>query len=139
LNITMNNDLGGLLFNNQKRPNRVAGTDGTLSFDHFDPNRDRLFDRAAWQDPGPLTFGNTGRTDGTIRGLATATTEDVSIFKQTKIGERFSHRFEAQFGNLANRTIFCEPATNWSAGNFGQTGTQCNQPRSIQLGMKVEF
>ena len=27
LNITMNNDLGGLLFNGQKRPNRVSGTD----------------------------------------------------------------------------------------------------------------
>ncbi len=135
----MNNDLGGLLFNNQKRPDRVAGAKGKLEFDHFDPNRDRLFDRAAWLDPGPLRFGNATRADGTIRGLATATTEDVSIFKQTKIGERVLHRFEAQFGNLPNRTIFCEPNTNFSSGVFGQTGTQCNQPRSIQFGMKLEF
>ena len=28
LNITMDNDLGGLLFNGQKRPNRVSGADG---------------------------------------------------------------------------------------------------------------
>ncbi len=139
LNVFMNNDLAGLLFNNQKRPDRVAGADGTLAFDHFDPNRDRLFDRAAWQDPGPLRFGNATRADGTIRGLATATTEDVSLFKLTKINERFRHRFEAQFGNVGNRTIFCEPNTNYSAGSFGQTGTQCNQPRSIQFGMKLEF
>jgi hypothetical protein len=139
LNITMNNDLGGLLFNNQKRPDRMAGVDGRLEFDHFDPNRDRLFDRAAWQDPGPLRFGNATRADGTIRGLATATTEDISIFKETKINERFKHRFEAQFGNFLNRTVFCEPNTNFNSGAFGQTGTQCNQPRSIQFGMKVEF
>jgi hypothetical protein len=139
LNIFMNNDLGGLLFNNQKRPNRVAGTDGRLEFDKFDPNRDRVFDRAAWQDPGPLQFGNAPRADGTVRGLATAITEDVSLFKQTKITERIRHRFEAQFGNVFNRTVFCEPNTNWSAGAFGQVGTQCNQPRSIQFGMKVEF
>jgi len=139
LNITMTNDLGGLLFNNQKRPNRVAGTDGTLEFDKFDPNRDRLFDRSAWQDPGPLQFGNATRTDGTIRGLATATTEDISIFKETKFGERFRHRFEAQFGNFPNRTLFCEPNTNFSSSAFGQVSLQCNQPRSIQFGMKLEF
>jgi len=139
LNISMNNDLGGLLFNNQKRPDRVAGADGRLDFDKFDPNKDRLFDRSAWQDPGPLQFGNATRADGTIRGMATATTEDVSIFKETRFKERFRHRFEAQFGNFINRTVFCEPNTNFNAGAFGQTGTQCNQPRSIQFGMKVEF
>jgi hypothetical protein len=139
LNIFMNNDLAGLLFNNQKRPDRMAGTDGRLDFDKFDPNRDRLFDRAAWADPGPLRFGSATRADGTIRGLATATTEDISIFKETRFGERIRHRFEAQFGNLPNRTIFCEPNTNFNAAQFGQTGTQCNQPRSIQFGMKLEF
>jgi hypothetical protein len=139
LNITMNNDLGGLLFNNQKRPDRVADTDGTRSFDKFDPNRDRYFDPAAWRDPGPLRFGNATRADGTVRGLAKATTEDISIFKETRFGERFRHRLEGQFGNFTNRTVFCEPNTNWSSGAFGQVGTQCNQPRSIQLGMKLEF
>jgi hypothetical protein len=139
LNIFMNNDLGGLLFNNQKRPDRVAGADGRLEFDHFDPNKDRLFDRSAWQDPGPLRFGNATRADGTVRGLATATTEDISIFKETRISERFRHRFEAQFGNFPNRTVFCEPNTNVSSSAFGQVGTQCNQPRSIQFGMKIEY
>ncbi|MCW5981824.1 MAG: TonB-dependent receptor [Bryobacteraceae bacterium] len=139
LNVTMVNDLGGLLFNNQKRPDRVADADGTVNFDKFDPNRDRYFNPAAWSDPGPLRFGNAPRADGTVRGLATATTEDVSIFKETRFGERVRHRIEAQFGNFTNRTVFCEPNTNWSAGAFGQVGTQCNQPRSIQLGMKLEF
>jgi hypothetical protein len=139
LTITMDNDMGGLLFNTQKRPNRVAGAEAKREFDKFDPNVHRVFDPAAWTNPGPLTFGNAVRADGSVRGIVTAISEDVSIFKLTKIGERVSHRIEAQFGNIANRTVFCEPNTNWSSPQFGQTSTQCNQPRSIQLGMKVEF
>jgi hypothetical protein len=139
LTITMNNDLGGLLFNTTKRPNRVAGAGGKIDFDDFDPNVNRVFDRGAWIDPGPLAFGNAVRADGSVRGIVTAISEDLSVFKVTDFGERVRHRFEAQFGNVANRTVFCEPNTNWSSGQFGQTGTQCNQPRSIQFGMKLEF
>jgi hypothetical protein len=135
----MENDMANLLFNTTKRPNRVAGVDGKQEFDKFDPNVDRVFDRNAWSDPGPLTFGNTVRADGSVRGIVTAISEDVSLFKVTRFGERVRHRIEAQFGNVANRTVFCEPNTNWSSPEFGRTGTQCNQPRSIQLGMKLEF
>ena len=49
LNITMNNDLGGLLFNGQKRPNRTSGADGVLA--------------AATSIPPP-TATSTGRMDG---------------------------------------------------------------------------
>jgi hypothetical protein len=39
--ITMTNDLGGLLFNTTKRPNKNKSTQGVaLSRDGFDPNRD---------------------------------------------------------------------------------------------------
>ena len=45
-----------------------------------------------------------------------------------------------QAGNVTNRVIFCDPNTNFSGGGaFGQTGTQCNQPRSVQFGMKFEY
>jgi hypothetical protein len=138
LNITMTNDLGGLLFNDQKRPNRVADVKARAEFGDFDPNVDRYFNSAAWVDPGPLQFGNAARRDGTVRGWPNMV-EDVSVFKETAITERFRHRFEAQFGNFTNRTIFCDPNTNWSSGAFGQVSTQCNQPRSIQFGMKIEY
>jgi len=140
LTITMTNDMGGLLFNTTKRPNRTAGAAGKREFDNFDPNVDRMFDPTAWTDPGALRFGNSVRADGSVRGIVTAMSEDVSMFKETRFGERFRHRLEVQFGNVFNRTVFCEPNTNWSGGAaFGQTSTQCNQPRSIQLGMKLEF
>jgi hypothetical protein len=139
LAIFMNNDLGGLLFTTTKRPNRKGDASGVATFqDKFDPNRDSYFDKSAWSDPGPLLFGNALSRDGSVRGFRNAI-EDVSLFKVTTFAERYRLRFEAQGGNIANRVIFCDPNTNWSSGSFGRTGTQCNQPRSVQLGMKFEF
>ena len=63
LNITMNNDLGGLLFNGQKRPEPRGGVDGVAADGDFDPNTDSYFNRAAWTDPGPLAFGNAPKRD----------------------------------------------------------------------------
>lgn len=140
LNVTMNNDLAGLLFNTQKRPNRASGADPIAQYDKFDPNKAGAgdFNRAAWTDPGPLQFGNALRRETAVRGFRNYV-EDVSIFKVTQINERFRLRIEAQGGNFTNRVVFCDPNTNWSAAAFGTTSTQCNLPRSIQLGTKLEF
>jgi hypothetical protein len=139
LNITMANDLGGFLFNNLKRPNRTDA-EGRIntSLSDFDPNAQRTLDKAGWADPGALQFGNAPRRDGTVRGWPNFV-EDISIFKDTRFKERWSVRVEFQFGNFMNRTVFCDGGGNWSAGNFGQVSTQCNTPRSIQLGTKVIF
>ncbi len=141
LTIGMTNDMAGLLFNPAKRPNRVAGVDGVTTQGQsgsFDPNKDRYLNSAAYSDPGPLTFGNTPPRDPHVRGFRNAV-EDVSIFKVTPIGEHVRWRLEAQGGNITNRTVFCDPNTNWSSAAFGQVSLQCNQPRSIQLGTKLEF
>jgi hypothetical protein len=141
LAVTMANDLGGLLFNTTKRPNVVTGvsalSDG-VNNGNFDPNRDSYFNKAAWTDPGPLQFGNAPPRDAHVRGFRNAV-EDISIFKVTQFGERWKWRIEAQGGNITNRVVFCDPNQNWSAGSFGQVSLQCNQPRSIQLGTKLEF
>jgi len=139
LAINMNNDLAGLLFNTTKRPNRNTNVESIATFqDGFDPNRDRYFNRDAWSDPGPLKFGNAPSRDGTARGFRNYV-EDVSLAKETNLSERFRLRFEANGGNITNRVVFCDPNTNFSASQFGQTSTQCNQPRSVQLGMKLTY
>jgi hypothetical protein len=139
LNITMANDLGGFLFNDQKRPNRVAGVDAIVPRNgNFDPNSQNYFNRNAWSDPGPLQFGNAPRRDGSARGFPTYS-EDLMLSKVVPLREPARMRFEAQFGNIFNRTLFCDPNTNWSAGSFGTVNTQCNQPRSIQFGLRVDF
>jgi len=141
LTVTMTNDMSGLLFNGAKRPNRVAGTSAiTAQGDTgaFDPNTDVYLSRAAYTDPGPLKFGNAPPRDPHVRGFPNAV-EDISIFKVTQFHERLRWRVEAQGGNLTNRVVFCDPNTNWSSGQFGLVSLQCNQPRSVQLGTKIEF
>ena len=139
LNITMNNDLGGFLFNQQKRPNRVKGTNGVTSRSgNFNPGVQNYFNKAAWADPGPLQFGNAPRRDGSVRGFPTYN-EDVSVFKEFQLQERLKMRFTAELGNAFNRTDFCDPDTNFSAGSFGTVNTQCNQPRNVQFGLKFDF
>jgi hypothetical protein len=139
LGITMNNDLGGLLFNNVKRPNIVGGVDAELIDEgSFDPNRDRFLNKAAFSDPGPLHFGNAPPRNPHIRGFRNAV-EDLSLFKETTFAERIKWRVELQGGNITNRVVFCDPNQNWSSGSFGQVSLQCNQPRSFQLGTKIEF
>ena len=140
LTITMANDLGNFLFNNTKRPNRVADSEGRIntSLSDFDPNAERSLTKDGWQDPGALQFGNAVRSDGSVRGWPNIV-EDLSFFKDTPFNERFTLRLEAQFGNIFNRTIWCDGNGSWSSGAFGTVATQCNIPRSIQLGAKLTF
>jgi len=138
LNITMNNDLGGLLFNGQKRPNRNSGTDAVAAGGNFDPTTDNYFNKNAWTDPGPLQFGNAPRNDGTVRGFPNYS-EDVNVFKEFRLRDPMKARVEIDFGNLFNRTLFCNPNTNWSSPAFGTVNTQCNQARSVQFAFRLDY
>jgi hypothetical protein len=105
---------------------------------NFDPNRDRYLVKSGWADPGPNQFGNALRNDPGIRGFHYFN-EDINIAKDASITERVSLRFETQLGNAFNRHLWCYPNTNWSSGDFGRVGAQCDQPRNIQFGMKLQF
>jgi hypothetical protein len=48
-------------------------------------------------------------------------------------------RFEAQFGNIFDRIVYCDPNMNWSSPAFGTVSTQCNTPRSVQFGFRFDF
>jgi hypothetical protein len=137
LRITMNNDLGGLLFNTEKRPNRVGG-DAVTNNGDFDPLTDNFFNTNGWQDPGPLQFGNAQRADGTVRGFKVFN-EDLTVSKSFPLKGDFRMRFEASVGNIFNRTTFCAPNTNFSSPAFGTVNTQCNQARSVQFGLRFDY
>ncbi len=137
LHITMNNDLGGLLFNGEKRPDRASG-DAVAATGNFDPTVDSYFNRDAWTDPGPLRFGSAPKFDGTVRGFPNYS-EDMNVFKEFRLRDPMKMRFEADFGNLFNRTLFCDPNQNWSSGAFGSVNTQCNQARSVQFAVRLDY
>jgi hypothetical protein len=133
--VTMNNDMGNLIFNPYKRPNKVGpGVNPNFT----DPSTPYLL-LSGWQDPGALTFGSTARTSGAVRGFGYYN-EDLNIFKDTRITERVGLRFEAMAGNLFNRVDFCNPNLNWSnTGAFGKVNSQCNIPRRMQFGLTLQF
>jgi hypothetical protein len=53
--------------------------------------------------------------------------------------ERVDALFETNIGNIFNRHLWCNPDTNWSDSTFGQVSSQCNTPRSVQFGLRLEF
>jgi hypothetical protein len=137
LRINMANDMAGLLFNTRKRPNRT-GADAVNAGGDFDPLTDNYFNKSAWEDPGPLTFGNAPPNDGSARGFKVFN-EDLTVSKTFDLKSDLKMRFVAQVGNIFNRTTFCGPNTNFSSPAFGTVNTQCNQARSVQFGLRLDY
>jgi Carboxypeptidase regulatory-like domain len=139
LSITTANNLGGLLFNYTKYPNKVGSG---LSGNSSDPNNVSYLNQGGWSDPGTLAFGNAPREDENVRGFRYFN-EDFSIYKDTHFGEHRYVRFQADGGNIFNRVFFCPVDQFWlpnnGNSNFGQTHSQCNIPRRFQLGLQVFF
>ena len=87
------------------------------------------------------TYGNLGRGVFTGPGLAEV---DASFMKNTRVSERTSLQFRAEFFNLLNRTnlgptnatVFSSGAINPSAGLITTLATT---PRQIQFGLKLIF
>jgi len=136
---TSNGVLGGLLFNYAKFPNKAgSGLTGTFK----DPKTDSYLNQAGWADPGVLAFGNAPREDASVRGFKYFN-EDFSIFKDTHFGEGRYVRVQADAGNVLNRVFFCPVDQFWlpnnGNSNFGHTGSQCNVPRRVQLGLQIFF
>ena len=137
LSITMACDFCGFIFSNEKRPNRVPGVSGYVVTSDLRPGQQYL-NKAAWADPGALQFGDEPQNDATVRSPHYFN-EDFSIHKMIPFTERVDARFETNIGNIFNRHLWCNPDTNWSDSTFGQVSAQCNTPRSVQFGLRVEF
>ncbi len=122
-------------------PLRCASASG-----HFDPHKDCLINEAAFVVPPAWTVGSFTPSTGAIRQFGYHN-EDMSIMKEWDISERFLLRFNADFFNIFNRTIFnqdgsngayaAEPAVN--SPGFGTLGGQANIPRQIQFGLRLKW
>lgn len=101
---------------------------------------------AAFRSFRPFLISQDQSTSrGAIRGLPWATL-DASIGKRTRVGERLSFRFSADFLNLFNHPLFEDPALNLLSPNT--FGVLTSQPistnnfynaRQVQLGLRIEF
>jgi hypothetical protein len=63
---------------------------------------------------------------------------DISIVKTTRITERQTLVFRAEFFNAFNHTNFMTVNVNIDSGSAGQV-TSAHDPRQIQLGGKFYF
>lgn len=90
-------------------------------------------------------YGNVGRDTYMGPGLATW---DFSVLKDTRIGERFSLQFRAEFFNLLNRAnfntpnliVFTPPTASNPTGLSGTAGaitSTSTTSRQIQFGLKL--
>jgi hypothetical protein len=137
-------ELCTFLGSNLKRPNRVPGAPGYGHTSGVRPppsSNVQYLLKSGWADPdpsNPLAFGNEPQNDPTIRSPHYFN-EDFGIGKLIPITERVHGLFETNIGNLFNRHLWCNPDTNWSDSTFGQVSAQCDTPRSVQFGLRMEF
>jgi hypothetical protein len=121
----------GNQFPNLLAPLQVAGT-GNLNHYFVNP-------QVAVQ-PAPYTDGNAPRVLPNARMPGTDNLS-ASLFKQVPLSFREGARLEVRLEvfNVLNRVQFAAPDANVGDATFGQITAQANQPRQVQLGMKLYF
>jgi len=124
------------------RPNKLQGVNPkAFSGGKFNPAVDYYMNPAAFADAGPFSLGTAPPVLPDARGFATYN-ENISLVKKTRIKESSSFEIRADFFNAFNRVQFCDPDTNINdipSGAFGKVTGQCNTPRQIQFGVRLEF
>jgi hypothetical protein len=98
----------------------------------------KWFDTSAFTQPAPFTFGNVSRTLPDVRGPGNWLV-DLSLVKDTAIGERAKLQFRAESFNVMNRANFWLPNTLVNSTQFGQLVSTTGLPRVNQLALKLLF
>jgi len=86
--------------------------------------------------PEPGTAGTLGAGVFTDPGQVYF---DGNILKRTRVSERWSVEFRAEFFNLFNMVNFGGPDLNIQSPSFGRISTQVNSPRVIQFALRISF
>jgi Carboxypeptidase regulatory-like domain/TonB dependent receptor len=102
---------------------------------------------AALATPTPGTFGNLRRNQIIGPGYGDI---DLSVFKNTKLGERATLQLRAEMFNLYNRNNYAQPGGTFGSSSFGKVsdtigdangspGIGPGEPFNTQLAVKVLF
>ncbi|HYO82753.1 MAG TPA: TonB-dependent receptor, partial [Bryobacteraceae bacterium] len=96
---------------------------------------ERWFDTTAVAQPAQYTFGNAGRAILESPGLAVV---NLSLMKNFAFTERWNLQFRAEAFNAFNRVNLEDPGRALGSPQFGVI-TAANDPRNLQLGLKLQF
>lgn len=91
---------------------------------------------AAFRVPLSFQFGDTPRLDSRNRGPRSVNL-DFSVVKNFPIKETMRLQFRGEAFNLTNTPVFGLPNTTVGNPGFGVIGSQSNQPRNLQLALKL--
>jgi hypothetical protein len=92
---------------------------------------------AAFSQAAQFTFGNISRFID-VRGPGLFNW-DLSVFKAFSIRERIKAQFRVEALNATNTVYFGTPNTTFTNSTFGVITSQINNPRLLQLGVRVAF
>ena len=126
------------------RPNVVPGCDKTIS-GSSQARLSEWFNVSCFSQPGAFAFGSESRTDPNLR-TAGIRNYDFSVVKRTQITERVGLDFNVEFFNIFNRVQFAPPGEAYNASTintalnlFGVVSGQQNQPRLVQMALRLSF
>jgi hypothetical protein len=98
------------------------------------------FNTSVFSQPAPFTYGTAPRTLPDVRWHGTNNL-DLGFFKNNRFGHdgRYNLQFRSEFFNAANRVRFGIANMFLSNPNFGVISSQANNPRQVQLALKLLF
>ena len=64
---------------------------------------------------------------------------DITLTKTFVIKERVRVQFRAEYFNLCNKPLFAGASLTATSTIFGTIGSQTNNPRYIQFGLRITF
>lgn len=102
----------------------------------FDPAVDLFYNPAAFPAQPAGLLGNSTRYNPKARAFPNLN-ENLSLGKSFTLTEAFRLDFRAEAFNLLNRTVFGSPNGNLNSNSFGLVTSQANQPRQMQLALKL--
>lgn len=122
------------------RPNYTAGCNKTLAGSLVQKAQGALpqLNQNCFTAPADTEFGNEPRVDPSLRSPG-IDNWDLSLSKKTTLHDRLNLEFKVESFNLANRVQFQEPDTNITDPTFGVISSQQNQPRLLQLSLRLSF
>ncbi len=122
---------GGDSFN-YNRPNRVSGCN-PYAANH---SQHKWINPACFVAPPPGELGNAARVP--VVGPDFVNT-DFSVIKQFPLPREMGLNFRAEFFNLFNHPQFGAPIADINQPGFGSVNSTVNNPRLVQLALKLSF
>jgi hypothetical protein len=116
------------------RPDVVPGQSVTLPKDQR--TAENWFNRAAFSDPKPFTFGNAGRNTLPTPGNAVI---DLALHRRFPIRERAAIQLRVESFNILNHPNWGIPGQYPDFGPFFGRIFATGEPRRLQFGLRFDF